>query len=93
MIVLQSLDVVLGVEGAELLPSVLDFVVVLVSLLASFAESAFGSLTLEDDLRLSVAYQPLPLNTMAGGTNTRRAWPEHWGQICSEGASKPSCFS
>jgi hypothetical protein len=48
---------------------------------------------LEPFFRLSVTYHPLPLKTIAGGVSTRRAVPEHSGQVCTAGASKPSRFS
>jgi hypothetical protein len=51
------------------------------------------SVLAERPLRLSVMYQPLPLNTIAGGVRTRRAWPPHCGHSCTDGASNPSRFS
>jgi len=53
-----------------------------------------GDVTVADSpLRLSVMYQPLPLKTIAGDVNTRRARPPHLGQDWVEGASKPSRIS
>jgi hypothetical protein len=49
--------------------------------------------TEEEELRLSVTYQPLPLKTIAGGVNTRRASIPQTSQVWTAGASKPSRFS
>lgn len=43
--------------------------------------------------RLSVLYQPLPLNTIAGGRSSRRASPLQLGQGWTAGALKLSRFS
>ncbi len=68
---------------------------------ASFAsdESPFESVAAgaesvpAEPLRLSVAYQPLPLKTIAGGVSSRLASLPQSRHGCTGGASKPSRFS
>jgi hypothetical protein len=87
-----ELDPVESLLDDELSPLVLDPV-------GSLLDDELSLLELDDEddddspLRLSVTYQPLPLKTIAGAVKTRRALPEHSGQVCSAGASNPSRFS
>ena len=78
------------VEGVELLLLLVVDSVFGVGALSDDVEAGEGldepavvggePLSLDVPLRLSVTYQPLPLNTIAGGVRRRRAVAEHWGQ-------------
>jgi hypothetical protein len=85
-------DAVLSLGLLSLFGSALVSVAVVVE---SEEDSLVAAPTLADDadLRLSVTYQPLPLNTIAGGVSTRRASMPQTSQDWTAGASNPSRFS
>jgi hypothetical protein len=89
------------VDGADVVDGVVLGESLFVSLEAGFASDVSvlplagtgAESLLAEPLRLSFAYQPLPLNTIAGGVSTRLASPLQSGHCCTGGASNPSRFS